>query len=332
MTWRRFVRDIQAAARRAERESSRRRRALLQQNLLQAKMELAAQVRHVVDLYENQIDLVTSMHKVCGPEWEWSAIRNAPPPPAPSLERTNEEAAERALRVYRPGLLDRLFNRVETKKARLREAVTKARHKDKDAYREAVENYRTARTDWEEWRRFAERVLGGDVAAYKEVIQEYAPFEEISLLGSQVEFTFPNQATVLASLVVNGDKVVPQDIISQLKNGKLSQKPMTKTRFSELYQDYVCGCALRVGRELFALLPIRTAVVTAFGDVLNAQTGHLEQTPILSVAIPRATLQRIHWATVDPSDAMSNFIHRMCFKKGKGLFGVDPVQLSEIKA
>jgi hypothetical protein len=332
MTWRRFLRDVQASARRAEREASRRRKALLQQNLQQAKMDFAAQVRHVVGLYENQIELVTSVHKDCGPEWDWPAIQNAPLPAAPSLEKMNEEAAERALRIYRPGLIDRLLNRVEAKQARLRAAVTKGRQEDKVRYREAVENYRTARADWEEWHRFAERVLGGDVTAYKELIQESAPFEEINLLGSQIEFTFANKATVQASLAVNGDKVIPQDIISQLKNGKLSKKQMPKTRFSELYQDYVCGCALRVGRELFALLPIKTAVVTAFGDVLNAQTGHLEQTPILSVAIPRATLQRIHWATVDPSDAMSNFIHRMCFKKGKGLFGVDPVQFSEITA
>src|SRR3954471_16419677 len=112
MTWRRFMREMQASARRAEREASRRRKALLQQELQQAKMDLAAQVRHVVDLYENQIELVTSMHKDCGPEWDWPAIRNAPPPAAPSLENANEEAAERALRVYRPGLLDRLLNRV----------------------------------------------------------------------------------------------------------------------------------------------------------------------------------------------------------------------------
>lgn len=37
---------------------------------------------------------------------------------------------------------------------------------------------------------------------------------------------------------------------------KLSVKAMPKGRFHEVYQDYACGCCLRIGREVLALLPV----------------------------------------------------------------------------
>src|SRR5262249_12580602 len=104
-----------------------------------------------------------------------------------------------------------------------------------------------------------------------------------------------------AQLHVNGDKAIPSEIVSQMRTGKLSVKPMPKARFYELYQDYVCGCVLRVARELFALLPVKMVIVTALGQILNTQPGHLEEKAVLSVAVPRATLSRIQWESVDPS-------------------------------
>ena len=102
------------------------------------------------------------------------------------------------------------------------------------------------------------------------------------------------------------------------KSNKVSIKPMPKNRFYEIYQDYVCGCSLRVARELFALLPIEMVTVNAVGSLLNKQTGHLEDTPILSVAIPRKTLDMLNFENLDPSDSLNNFVHNMDFKSGKG--------------
>jgi hypothetical protein len=72
-------------------------------------------------------------------------------------------------------------------------------------------------------------------------------------------------------------------------------------------------------------------LVKSLGEILNTQTGHLEQKPILSVAIPRDSIDRIQWESVDPADAMANFVHRMRFKKSKGLFAVQPVRLAELR-
>jgi hypothetical protein len=89
---------------------------------------------------------------------------------------------------------------------------------------------------------------------------------------------------------------------------------------------------LRVAREIFALLPFESVIVTAVGDVVNTQTDHLEEKPLLSVAIPRRTLTRLDLNTIDPSDSMKNFVHRMDFKKNKGFMVVEKIESSMLSA
>jgi hypothetical protein len=294
-------------------------------------MRYNEQVRHVVEFYENRIDLLTSVHKECGSEWDWHAIQSARPPAVPARKDSHEQRARRALAGYTPSIWDRLFGRTEARREALQEAIEEARHRDKRDYKQAVEEYHAAKADWENSRQFAARVLQGDRSAYTEAIRETNPFGDLAILGSSIEFTVLNREVIQVELHVNGEKAIPSEISSQLKSGKLSTKPMPKARFYEIYQAYVCGCVLRVARELLALLPVRMVLVTALGEILNTQTGHLEQKPILSVAIPRDSIDRIQWESVDPADAMVNFVHRMCFKKSKGLFAVEPVRLEELR-
>ena len=93
---------------------------------------------------------------------------------------------------------------------------------------------------------------------------------------------------------------------------------MPKGAFYELYQDYICSCVIRVARESFALLPVQVALVHAIGNVLNTETGSVEEQPILSVSIPRKTLDDLNLETIDPSDSMRNFVHNMDFRKTSG--------------
>jgi homogentisate 1,2-dioxygenase len=107
---------------------------------------------------------------------------------------------------------------------------------------------------------------------------------------------------------------------------------MPQGQFFELYQDYICGCVLRVANETFALLPFEKVIVTAVGDVLNTQTGHLEVKPLLSVVIPRSTLGKLDLDAIDPSDSMRNFIYRMDYKRNKGFMVVDRIEASTLNS
>ncbi len=131
---------------------------------------------------------------------------------------------------------------------------------------------------------------------------------------------------------VNSEEVIPNEVKTQLKSGKLSVKPMSKTRFYELYQDYICGGVLRVARELFALLPVEFVIVTAVGELLNTKTGYLDEQPILSVIIPRDTINRLNFDLLDPSDSMENFSHNMKFYKTKGFQVVQKLSPSDLRS
>lgn len=144
------------------------------------------------------------------------------------------------------------------------------------------------------------------------------PFTDISHLGTSIKFTIGDTGLVEANLGVHGVRVIPAEIKSLLQSGKLSTKKMPAGRYNELLQDYVCSCVLRVGRELLSMLPDDLVIVTAVDDVLNSATGHIEELPILSVAVSRRTLESLNMDSIDPSDSMKNFVHNTSFKKTAG--------------
>ena len=298
------------------------------------RSEVFEQVRDAVDQYQNHMDLLSSIHKECGTEWNWRAILEAPAPARAVPQDTYESGARRSLDRYRPSLFDRLLGRTTSKIDALKRRVEEARRRDKEDARQAAADYQSAKNDWLNSRKFARRILDSDLEAYAEAIKETNPFNDLSCLGSSLQFEFPrSHPHIIKGYVrVNGDRAVPKFVLTQLKDGSLSKRPMPTTRFHEIYQDYVCGCVLRVAREVFALLPVKMVIVTANGELLNTKTGHLEEKPILSAAIPRTTLSQINWETIDPSDTMTMFVHRMCFKKSKGLFEIEPIQVSELSA
>ncbi|HEX5872085.1 MAG TPA: hypothetical protein VFY65_16765, partial [Longimicrobium sp.] len=210
-------------------------------------------------------------------------------------------------------------------------AIADARRLDEAEHRQALLSYNRAVADWEESRALAVRILAGDPQAHLEAIEGLAPFAEITGLGSSVQLIVDDGGAVEALLHVNSDVVIPSEVKSLLQSGKLSVKKMPQGQFFDLYQDYVCGCVLRVARELVALLPVRAVVVTAVGEVLNLSTGHVEPRPILSVAVPRPTLSRLNFNDIDPSDSLKNFVHRMSFKKGKGFEPVERLTIADLQ-
>jgi hypothetical protein len=334
MGWKGALRSIEAAGRRAERDARRRHNELLREQKQRQKMLELERAAFEVELYENHIDLLRSIHKECGPVWDWRALMSSTCPEPPARTHKRERIAEAALQGFEPNFWDKLLRRVDSKRTALSLAVQQAEIADANEYLEAVTNFQAKLAEWQEKREIAERVLAGDVQAYREIIEAIGPFSEMSDLGSSVGFRFENTSIIEVTLTIKGHEVIPNESKSLLQSGKLSTKKMPQGQFYDLYQDYICGCALRIAREIFALLPFDTAIVTAVGDVVNTQTGIIEEKPLLSIAMPRSTLSKLNLNSIDPSDSMKNFIHHMNFKKNKGFMIVDripPSSLSSVK-
>ncbi len=92
---------------------------------------------------------------------------------------------------------------------------------------------------------------------------------------------------------------------------------MPRGVFHGIYLDYLCGCALRVAREIFALLPVDTVLITAAADTVDSHTGQTLEQPVLSTVFPRPEFARLNFDQLDPSDAVELFQCRGDFKTSR---------------
>ena len=314
MGYKATIRAIQAAERRQQREAQRRLRELERQAKEQAKLSAIEQARLEVETFENRLELLLSVHKERGETWDWTAIAASLPPPRPKRHSYNEQQAKQRAVVL--PLAQKESAEVLTERARL---------KDDEEFQSASRAYSEQMAEWEKLKSLARRILTGEYKAFTEALVELNPFAEISDLGSAIHFTVHTVKLVECVLKVNGKQAIPTELKTLTASGKVSVKPMPRRRFHEIYQDYVCGCMLRVARELFALFPVETVLVTALVEALDTGTGQDTEQPVLSVAFPRAAVACLDFDRLDPSDAIQNFEHRGDFKASRKTEAFQPI-------
>jgi hypothetical protein len=323
MGYKGVIRSIETAHRRAQRE-------LEKQQKQKERMEEIERAAYEFEVYQNSIEVLITIHEDCSEVWDWESLQAADPPEEPTKSDAHEHKARVVQEDYKPTLMDKITKRVDKKHQLFETGVIRAKRKDDEAYQRALADYKQAVSEWEYIRGLAGKILAKDIDSYQEAISQVGPFREISQLGSSISFEVVDSGFATATLCVHSESVVPNKRVSLLKSGKLSIKDMPKTKFYELYQDFICSAVLRVARELFALLPLEMTIITATGDILNTKTGHIEEQPILSVAVPRKTADMLNFATIDPSDAMVNFVHNMKFQKTKGFLPIEPIKTADV--
>ena len=288
MGWKSTLKAIQAAERRQQRDAQKRLRELERQAKEQAKLSAIEQARLEVATFESGLEVLLSVHKERSDVWDWIGLVSALPPHQP-----------------------RRFSRHELKaKQAAHQAFEEACAQDERDFQEELRSYEDELAEWEKMKAIARRILAGEDRAYTEALVGLSALTEISDLGSALHFTIHNSKLVECRLKVNGRQAIPQEFKTLTATGKVSVKPMPKARFHEIYQDYVCGCVLRVGREVFALLPIKTVLITASVDALDPTTGQTAERAVLSVAFSREPFDRLDFQSLDPSDALESFPHR----------------------
>jgi hypothetical protein len=300
MGWKGTLKAMQAAERRQQRDAQKRLRELERQSKEQAKLSAIEQARLEVETYENGLGVLLSVHKEQGEVWDWLELAAALPPHKPTKFRRHEFKARQHSELIRL-----LGNYQESGTS-----IEDARVKDEQEFQEASQTYENDLAEWDKMKSLARRILAGEHSAYTEALVQFSGLAEISDLGSSIHFTIHSLKLVECGLNVNGLQSIPADQKTLTAAGKLSVKPMPKARFHEIYQDYVCGCVLRVAREIFALLPIEMVLVTASVDMVDSKSGQTIAQPVLSVAIDRAEIRQFVFEHLDPSDAIETLRHR----------------------
>jgi len=287
-----------------------------------AKLSALEQARLEVETYQNQLDILLSVHKEPCQEWDWTGLAAALPPPLPGKYAHHElHARQLALVAYPP-------TGEETS------AIDKARDLDEREFQEAMESHATEIAETAAMRELAHRVLAGESMAFLEAFAEFNPVAEISNVGSLKRFAVEHKDLVECVFKTNAAKVIPSQVKTLTSTGKVSTKPMPRTQFHELYQDYLCGCVLRIAREVFAMLPVKMLLITAQAEMTDLLTGQNSEAPVLSVAMPREIIAAMDIESVSAADAMDRFVHRGDFRASRkaGAFrAISPLTPEDLK-
>jgi hypothetical protein len=306
MGWKGTFRAMEAAQRRQQRDAQMRQRELERRNKEQAKLSAIEQARLEVETYENKLEVLLSVHKEQGEIWDWVALAASLPQPSPQ-KNSNYELKTKQL------MLVSTLRQMGSAEA----AIQQAQLQDERAFQEAMRAYADENAERETIKDLAVRILAGEHKACIEALVEFSPLRELSDLGSLLHFTVHSATLIECAMKVNSTDTIPTEVKTLTSSGKLSVKPMRRGRFHEIYQDYVCGCMLRVAREVFAMLPARTVLVTALADLPDSRTGHTVEQPVLSAVMPRAVIAQMDFEHVAPSEALENFQHLGDFKSSR---------------
>lgn len=285
------------------------------------KLEEIERNKLEVEMFENKIDMIKSIHKECDEKIEWDLlIESLPPFELSSTQKgPREQEAINNLENYKPSFFSKMFKKQEDEINKLKDAIEVAREEDKQEY-EA----------WENLVDTAKKIVNKDIDVYFDVIEEFRPLDDLLEFGSGFEFNIYEPEWLEVNFDINSETVVPSEIKTLTKTGKVSTKKMTKTMFFDIQQDYVCSCIIRIARDMFALLPIDYVIINALDDRLDTSTGIYNKETVVSVKIDKSTLYSLNLDLIDPSDSMNNFMCNMDFKKTKGLMPVEKITINNI--
>ena len=269
-----------------------------------------------IEEYNEYIERLKGVHKQCEPPISWDEIKRAQPPFIKGEIGPMQQAALNALMEYKPSLAEQMMPELENeKREKLRDAVEAAREEDLEAY-----------FAWQSTHDIAVRILEGDTDAYLEAIESGNPFEELADFGSDFEFSAEGNA-IVAEFRVKGRELIPEQEPFLDADGELSARPLSKSAYCDIVQDYAASCSIRVAREIFSLLPVDICLVNVEDTVLNTRTGYDEDCVILSVKFTREGFGKINFERIDPSDFLESFEMKSGFSVGKGFAPTEKIKL-----
>jgi hypothetical protein len=130
---------------------------------------------------------------------------------------------------------------------------------------------------WEYLHGIALKVCQGDIDTYLKVIQDINPYEDLLEYAEDFEFGSDSADEMHVSFVAKTDVVDEND--------------------DELFEDYVCACAVRVARDTFALLPVEKTHVTV----------EIEERIVIDVYFDKKRFETSKFAYSDPSEIIEYF-------------------------
>lgn len=318
MGWRGTVRTLRAEYRKADRAAQKRQKEREKQREANAAFS-------AVQNWESFLSDLITVHLDLRDAIDWNALSERPEPVQPKDVFPKSEALLGKKQKLKPGLLTKLRGGEERVRKSLDRKIETAKASDIAKNEARQKKYLSVLEEWDTDRKMASKVLSGDPTAFAEVLASLDYEADEKIAGTEVSYDI-RKNFVHAFPTAHTDEIVPKYRLKQLKSGKLSKSDMPKSQFNDLYQDYICSVALKTAGDVFHVLPIEELLVTTQTLMRNTQTGHVENTPIISVRIKRSVFGSLNLSGIDPSDCMKNFEHKMSFKKTSGFTKIEPLK------
>lgn len=144
---------------------------------------------------------------------------------------------------------------------------------------------------WEYCHDKAYDVLNGNIDTYLQIIKDVGPLEDLLDYGFGFECGTDNPNYMFVEFATKQDEIMPNKSLMKI------------TEYNDLFQDYVCSCAIRVARDIFALLPVSHVIVNALS----------EGSTVLSVDFERRIFTKLKFQGSDSSDLVEGFKCNMSF-------------------
>jgi hypothetical protein len=289
----------------------------------EAKLAAKQVAQSEVRAFEQKIDALQSIHREALASIDWEAKACSLPPLPPVASSYNAFGA-------RLRSLDHLTEFPQTAADLLKEAL----QQDQEAFAAAKTSHAATLATHEKWRSLGIRVLRGEPQAYLDAIKELQPLTSLLEKGWAAQFSFPSSALVECSLETDDESASPPRELKTLTTaGNLSVRAMPQGRSNELFYEHICSCVLRSGREIMALLPVETALVTVTLESMDPALGKPTHKKVLSVALPRSVLSQMDFDQVEPVAAVDRLGARCDFRatrKGEPFLPIRPLTPAEI--
>ena len=263
--------------------------------------------------FNDFINYITSFHKECDYEYDWELMVKEPAPFNIGEKGPNELAALKKLDNYKPNVLEKVFKVLDNRR---REAL-------EEDLKKAIENDKKLYKSWQDQRKLFQSILQKDPKAYMALLKDIQFCSELAGFISSFQFQASDGDNLIIDCNININDVIPTHYKTLTKTGKLSIRKYNKTDYYVIVKEYVSGLTLRIARNVFGLLPIRSAIINVQTEVLDTQVGKVDNITILSIKIDKTTLSELNFDLIDPLDALNNFKHNVRFLKTCGFQPVE---------
>lgn len=277
--------------------------------------EYRGDAKAAVSEYHELMDAVTDMHRKSDERIDWNYVYNSPEPFNINALGPRALKVKEQIDSYVPSASEKIFkSRLEKKMADMKKNLLKAMEEDEEAY-----------NGWRSLVDLAGEVLRGNIDAYFEVINEMRPLDDLLEFGVDFEFGSNSSDIIHVEYVADSASAVPFFTLSISKTGRLQKTNLSKSQHNELISIHIASSAIRIAKDMFALLPVEKTVVHIVDNYINELISKKERVTVLSVEFERDRLEIAEKAKSSPLDILQEFRHNMKFTKSYGFRPVDRI-------